>query len=72
MDQVHDSITTSRPKRTRKAPARFDDMVAYALPVECVEGSVPETFREAELSSESEKWMEAMSEEMGSLHKNNT
>jgi len=31
-------------------------VVAYALPVEAVEDSVPSIFREAKLSSESELW----------------
>jgi len=37
-----------------------------------VEDSVPSTFREAELSSESELWKKAMVEEIGSLHANDT
>ena len=47
-------------------------VVAYALPVEVIEDGVPSTFREAELSSESERWRDAMVEEMDSLHKNDT
>jgi len=43
--------------------ARFSDMVvAYALPVEVVEDSVPSLFREAKLTSESELWRKVMME----------
>jgi len=53
-------------------PARFSDMfVAYALSVEVVEDSVLSTFRESELSSESELWRKAMVE-IESLHVNDT
>ena len=45
-------------------------VVAYAFPV--VEEVIPSTFREAEISSESKMWQEAMKEEMKSLYKNDT
>jgi len=45
-------------------------IVAYALPV--VEVVIPSTYREAEISSESKMWKDAMEEEMSSLHKNDT
>jgi len=44
-------------------PARFMDMVAYALPVV---GDIPSTYPEAILSSESGNWAGAMEEEMQS------
>ena len=47
-------------------------VVAYALPVEVVEDSVPSTFREAELISESESWKKVMVEEIESFHVNDT
>jgi len=47
-------------------------VVAYALPVEVVEDSVPSTFREVELSSESGLWRKAMVEEVESPHVNDT
>lgn len=72
-DQVQNSIATHKPKRTTHRPTRFDDMVvAYALPVELIEDSVPSTYREAELKFESERWREAMGGEMHSHHKNIT
>jgi len=46
--------------------------VAYALPVEAVEDSVPSNFREAELSSESELWRNTMVEEIESIYVNDT
>jgi len=71
--QVSDSIAAHKPKRNIGKPARFTDMVVvYALPVEIVEDSVPSTFREAELSSESKLWRNAMVEETESLHVNDT
>jgi len=45
-------------------------IVAYALPV--VEETIPSTYREAKISSESKMWKDAMMEEMSSLHKNDT
>ena len=56
----------------RKSAKFSDMMVAYALPVEDVEDNVPSTFREAELSSESELWRNALVEEIKSLHVNDT
>ena len=47
-------------------------VVAYALPVKVVNNSVPITFRETELSSESELWRKTMVEEIESLYINNT
>ena len=47
-------------------------IVVYELPVEVVEDSVPSTFREAELRSESELWRKAIVEEIESLLVNDT
>jgi len=47
-------------------------VVAYVLPVEIVKDSVLSSFREADLSSESELWRNAMVEEIESLHVNDT
>jgi len=44
--------------------------VAYALPV--VEEAIPSTYMEAEISSKSKIWKDAMMNEMSSLHKNDT
>jgi len=71
--QVPDSMVAHKPKRNIRKPTRFLDMVvAYALPVEVMEDSVPSTFREVELSSEFELWRKAMVEEIESLHVNDT
>ena len=70
--QVPNSITAHKPKRNIRKHAHFSNMVvAYALPVEVVEDSVPSIFRKVELSSESELWRKAMVEEIESLHVNN-
>ena len=71
--QVSDLIAAHKPKRNIQKPAHFSDMVmAYILPLEVVEDSVSSTFREEELSSESELWRKAMVEETESLHINDT
>ncbi|CAL9015461.1 unnamed protein product, partial [Prunus brigantina] len=51
-------------------PARFTDIVAYALPV--IEDDIPSAYKEAVRSSESVEWKKSMDEEMKSLHKNET
>jgi len=45
-------------------------IVAYALLV--IDECTPSTYREAEISSESEMWNNAMLEEMQSVHENDT
>ena len=67
--QQHEPIAVNKPKRQIRRPARFEDMVAYAL---LVVDFVPSTFQEAIQSSESKRWKGAMEEEMKSLHKNKT
>ena len=63
MGQVLDSITTGRIKRNSRKLAWliFDMIVTYALPV--IEESISSTYREVEISSESEMWKNAMLEE---------
>ena len=69
--QQHDlPIAISKPRREIRKPARFEDMVAYAFPV--VEEGIPQTFLEANNSSDKEKWKKAMDEKMQSLVKNHT
>ena len=60
------------PKEIYERARFFDMVVAYALPVEVVEDSVPSSFREAELSFESELRRNAMEEEIESLYVNET
>ena len=57
-------IAVRRQRRDIQKPARFMDMVAYALPVV---DDIPSTYPEAILSSESGNWAGAMEEEMQSL-----
>jgi len=45
-------------------------IVAYVLPV--VKKAIPSTYREAEISSKSKMWKDAMMKEMNSLYKNDT
>ncbi|KAH9679095.1 hypothetical protein KPL71_025975 [Citrus sinensis] len=68
--QQEDSIAYRRPRREIRKPARFVDMVAYALPI--VDDDVPSTYREAVSNPESIQWKKTMNEEMQSLHKNET
>ncbi|KAK0598599.1 hypothetical protein LWI29_036201 [Acer saccharum] len=49
--QQQDSIAVRRPRREIRKPARFVDMVAYALPI--VNDDVPSSYKEAIRSSES-------------------
>ncbi|KAG8479822.1 hypothetical protein CXB51_029312 [Gossypium anomalum] len=63
-------VAVARPRREIRRPARFTDMVAYALPI--VDDDIPVTYQEAMQSLESDKWKSAMDEEMQSLRKNNT
>ena len=70
---VQDFIIAYNPKRNIWKLTRFSDMVvAYALPVEIGEDSFPSSFREAELSSDSELWRKDMVEKIESLHVNDT
>ncbi|KAG8499853.1 hypothetical protein CXB51_006283 [Gossypium anomalum] len=59
-----------RPRREIRKPARFDDIVAYALPI--ADDDVPSTYTEAISNPDGVKWKQAMNEEMQSLHKNRT
>ncbi|TXG52062.1 hypothetical protein EZV62_021231 [Acer yangbiense] len=68
--QQPESIATSRPKRHIQKPARYTDMVAYALPV--IDDDVPINYKEAVNSPEHAQWKKAMDEEMTSLHQNQT
>ena len=68
--QQHESIATSKPKRTIRKPTRFEDMVACATLV--VANDIPSTYKGATQSSEKDKWRNAMNEEMQSLHQNGT
>ncbi|GMP53679.1 hypothetical protein CsSME_00019075 [Camellia sinensis var. sinensis] len=68
--QQSEPIAIRKGKRVTKKPSWMTDMVAYALPI--IEDNVPCTFKEAVHNAESVKWKEAMDEEIGSLHKNQT
>ena len=72
MSDVHESFAVGRPKRNPRKPSWLttDMIMAYTLPV--IEEVIPSTCREAEISSESKMWKDAMEEEMSSLHKNDT
>ena len=72
MGDVHESITVGRPRWNPRKSCWLTTymIVAYAPPV--VEEAIPSTYREAEISSESKMWKDAMKEEMSSLHKNDT
>lgn len=65
-----------RCKRLQRRPPQrygFVDLVAYALSVAVdLDGNEPCSYREAVSSSESSQLVTAMSEEIESLHKNQT
>ena len=58
------------PRREIRMPARYTDMVAYALPV--AEDDILVNFKEAIKCSESADWQVAMEDEMKSLKKSQT
>ncbi|KAG8490001.1 hypothetical protein CXB51_016020 [Gossypium anomalum] len=68
--QQQDSIAYRRPRREIRKHARFDDRMAYALPI--ADDDVPSTYTEAISNPDGVKWKQAMKEEMQSLHKNRT
>ena len=73
--QIDYQLTRDRERRITKPPQKFGyaDLIAYALSVETEkEDHEPETFKQAVNCIDKEKWIEAMEEEMVSLHKNNT
>lgn len=68
-------LARDRERRCIKAPSRFGyaDMVAFALTAaEEIDGEEPKTYSEAVNSKESHNWLDAMNDELDSLHKNNT
>ena len=67
----HHSIATNRPRRTIGPPTRygFEDIVSYTL---VISSGDPTIFQEAVNSQEKSKLMGVMTEEMESLHKNQT
>jgi len=65
------TVAKGREKRVHKPPVRygFEDMVSFAL----VAGSGdPLSYKDATSSTDNDKWLVAMSEEMESLYKNKT
>jgi len=72
MGDVHESVVVGRTRRNSCKPSWLttDMIVAYAFPF--VEEAIMSTYREAEISSESKMWKDAMEEEMSSLHNNDT
>jgi len=72
MCDVHESVTVGRSRRNSLKPSWLttDMIVAYALPV--IKEMISSTYREAEISSESKMWKDAVKEEMSSIHKNDT
>ncbi|KAG8497200.1 hypothetical protein CXB51_008576 [Gossypium anomalum] len=69
-EEVPTEEPLQRPRREIRKPARFDDIVAYALPI--ADDDVPSTYTEAISNPDGVKWKQAMNEEMQSLHKNRT
>ena len=69
MDDVHEFIAVGRTRRNQRKPSWLiiDMIVVYALLI--VEESISFTYREAEISSESKMWKDAMVEEEFSVQK---
>ncbi|KAE8717034.1 cytochrome P450 71A9-like [Hibiscus syriacus] len=68
--QTPEQLVVTSPMGEIRRPARFVDMVAYALPV--VDDDIPITYQEVIQSLESYKWKSSIDEEIQSLQKNNT
>ena len=67
--QQLESIAVTKPRRELRRLARYNDTVAYALPIV---DDVPSTHKEAVMCSEAKKWKTTMEEEMQSLQNNET
>ena len=72
MGNVQESIVVGTTRRNPRKPSWLTTnmIVVYALSV--IEEAIPSTYKEAEISSESKMWKNAMTEEMNSLHKKDT
>jgi len=72
MGDVHEFIAVGRTRRNPCKPSWLttDMIVTYTLSV--IEEAISSTYREAEISSESKMWKDAMVEEMSFLYKNDT
>ncbi|KAJ8750530.1 hypothetical protein K2173_015683 [Erythroxylum novogranatense] len=66
-DNEEEEPTQEPPQQQDSIPARFTDIVAYALLV--IENDIPSTYKEAVRSSESVEWKKSIDEEMKSLQK---
>ena len=67
----HHTIATDMPRCTIRPPTRysFEDMVSYVLVIKIGD---PTTFQEVANSQVKSRWVGAVTEEMDSLHKNQT
>ena len=72
MGQVQDSVAAGRERRNSQKPAWLTTNMTVAYTLLVIEDAIPSTYKDVEISSESEMWKEAMLEEMNSLHKNDT
>jgi len=72
MGDVHESITVRRTRKNSRKPSWLTTNMIVTYDLQVVEEAVPSTYREAEISSESKMWKDAMVEEMSSLYKNDT
>ena len=73
--QTNYHLAKDRERRVIRPPQKFGyaDLIAYVRNVEFErEEHDPETFKQAVNFKDKDKWIEAMEEEMISLHKNNT
>lgn len=75
-EEVHEqqpyNIATGRGKRVRRSPQRFVYLVNYALVAEDLNNSKSCSYEEIVSCDESSQWLKAMTNEIESLHKNQT
>ena len=67
--QRQESIATSRPKRDTWKPARYTNIIAFALSI--IDDNIPSTYKEAIRVPKSGEWKKAIDKEINSLHKTN-
>ena len=68
-------LVRDRARRDHRAPVRYGyaDLISFALTVaEDINENEPRNFHEAVRSRNKHNWLEAMNEELVSLHKNHT
>ena len=70
MEPVQETQVLRRSYRTRHEPERYGFLITDSCDVLLMDQNEPTTYQEAVLSSDSEKWHDAMKSEMQSMYDN--